>query len=85
MPLRRIRSAPVAINPIPSSAIVVGSGTELVGVPASVLPAVVPNENVAAVIVVLAVTVGTEIVNVVPLSRNGLCGPLPAIEPFALE
>ena len=49
------------------------------------MPATVPNENVAAVIVVAAVTLGTESVNVVPLSRNGLCGPFPAIEPFALE
>lgn len=57
----------------------------VVGTPGRVLPAAVPNENVAAVIVVVEVTSGTERVKVVPLSRNGLCGPLPAIDPFAFE
>src|SRR5215472_10684753 len=48
------------------------------------MPSVVPNENVALVIVVADVTPGTSSVNVAVPSRNGLCGLLPAIEPFAL-
>jgi len=55
-----------------------------VGTPTTLEPAVVPNEKVAAVTVVAAVMVPSVIVNVAVWLRNGLCGPLPAIEPLAL-
>jgi hypothetical protein len=47
-------------------------------------PAAVVNENVAPVIVVCGVTLATSTVKLAEPFRNGLCGPLPAIEGFAL-
>ena len=69
---RRSRKAGpnVAVAPTNKSIQVEGSGTA--AIPTSVLPAVVPNEKVAAVTVVLAVTPTTERLKVTPLSRKGL-------------
>ena len=49
------------------------------------IPGVVPKEKVALVTVVSTVTPATLTVNVAVWLRNGLCGPLPAIEALALE
>lgn len=69
---RRSRKAGpnVAVAPSSKSIQVEGSGTA--AVPASVLPAAVPNEKVVAVTVVVAVTPATARLKVTPLSRKGL-------------
>ena len=48
------------------------------------MPAVVPNENVALVMLVLGVMPVSEITNIAVWLRNGLCAGFPAIEPLAL-
>jgi hypothetical protein len=58
--------------PIRKSVQVDGSGINVRFVPARVSPARVPNEKVALVTVVAAVTPGTARLNVTPLSRKGL-------------
>src|SRR5262249_27712979 len=72
----------------PSSASEPGSGISLgMGTPGTVEPTAPssgPNENMTLAIVVLAVTPCRARLNVALPSRNGLCGPLPAMEPFAL-
>jgi hypothetical protein len=50
----------------------------------TVIPEVVPNENVVDVIVVLAVMPDPVMVNVADWSRKGLCGLILAIQLFAL-
>jgi hypothetical protein len=60
-----------------------GSGTAD-GTPVTLMPAVVPNENVALVMVVLGVMPKSEITNIAVWLRNGLCAGFPAIEPLAL-
>ena len=60
-----------------------GSGTDTEW-PTTMTPEVVPNQNVADVIVVLAVSVDPVKVNVADWSRKELFGPFPAIEPSAL-
>src|SRR5262249_42400933 len=62
-------------NPAPTT----GPGT-----PTTFEPAVVPKENVAPVTVESAVSPEMATTNVAVPSMNGLCGPLPAIEPLAL-
>jgi hypothetical protein len=63
---------------------VVGSGTGVTATtPGTVIPGVVPNEKVAPVRVVEALT-GALIVNVAVWLMKGLCARLPAIEPLAL-
>ncbi len=80
-------------NPAPIKERVVGSGTVLElqpatpGVPTqpvTLTPAVVPNEKVAEFTVVSAFTPATVTVKVAVWSINGLCGPFPSIDPFAL-
>jgi hypothetical protein len=53
------------------------------GVPGEFEPKFVPNENTTPEngLEPSAFCVVNE--NIAPLSRNGLCGPFPAIEPFA--
>lgn len=53
------------------------------GVPGTFTPAVVPNENVALVTLVAAVTPAIAKVNVADWFKNALCAGLPAIDPFA--
>jgi hypothetical protein len=78
-------SRPNATSPVRKSGSAPGSGIgETPGTPATFTPEVVPNENVAPVINVAAVMPAREISNVAVWLRNGLCGPLPAIEPLAL-
>jgi len=81
-------------NPAPIKESVAGSGVVLVPQPATpgvptqpvtLLPAVVPKENVALVTVVLWSTPARPVIeNVAVWLRKGLCGPFPAIEPLAL-
>jgi hypothetical protein len=50
----------------------VGSGTDVLGIPGTVTPAVVPNEKVADVTVVSTVIPAPVIVNVAEPNRKGL-------------
>jgi hypothetical protein len=59
-------------TPIPAITTELGSGTE--GTPATLIPEVVPNENVTEVMVVSAVIPDPVIENVATSFRNGLCG-----------
>ena len=71
---------------MPNSAIDAGSGIfppGSCGMPGTFTPAVVPKEKVALVMLVAAVTLATFTVNVAVWFRNGLWGPLPAMELFA--
>ena len=54
------------------------------GTPGTLMLGVVPYEKVALLTVVDAVIAALLITNVALWLMNGLCGPLPAIEPFAL-
>ena len=54
------------------------------GTPATLTPLVVPNENIALVMVVSAVIPASEMANIAVWLRNGLWGPFPAIDPLAL-
>jgi hypothetical protein len=47
------------------------------------IPATVPNENIALMMVVAAVTPAMLITNDALWFRKGLCGPLPAMELLA--
>ena len=78
---RKLRATPPTT--VASSSTENGSGVPT-GMPGMLIPAVVPNENVALVTDVPAVTPATERVNVPCWLIKGLWGPFPAIEPLAL-
>jgi len=69
--------------PIRPMVMVPGSGVAEVGTPGTVTPKAVPNEKMAALAVVLAVTPFTAKVKVAVPFKKGLCGPFPLIEPLA--
>src|SRR5438445_10566188 len=71
------RAAPSNIPAVPPS------GTP--GTPGTLLPAVVPNEKVAAVTMVFAVIPVILMVQVAVWFMKGLCGLFPAIEALAFE
>ena len=77
--------------PVTSISQVLGSGTtwgggvqSLMHVPVTLLPSVVPNENMALVIVESVVIPSSAREKVAVPVMKGLCGPFPAILPLAL-
>jgi hypothetical protein len=71
-------------KPLPSSIIEDGSGITVLAIPLMSVPAVVPNEKVAEVMVVLEETFEASITQVASSLRNGLCEVL-VMELLAFE
>ncbi len=80
---RRRRTRPSPSRPAPTNESENGSGTDGVGTPDTLTPNMVANEKVALLTVVPAVIAESEMTKVADWFKNGLCGPLPAME--ALE